>query len=75
MILVKVVFWSFCFYFRTAASLRRKIISVNPRSRGWRGSRFTSSGLRPPSPHPMRRRNYFVERFPGVVRLHRPTPG
>jgi hypothetical protein len=24
---------------------------------------FTSSGLRPPSPHPMRRRNYFVGRF------------
>jgi len=24
-----------------------KFGSVNPRSRGWRGSRFTSSGLRP----------------------------
>jgi hypothetical protein len=33
----------------------------------------TSSGLRPPSPHPMRRRNYFAGRFPGVTaaRQHR----
>ena len=39
--------------------------SPRPRRRGggisrvWRGSRFTSSGLRPPSPHRMRRRNLF----------------
>ena len=42
------------------------------RSRSSCSSRFTSSGLRPPSPHPMRRRNYFVGRFPRVVRSSQP---
>ena len=40
---------------------------------------IASSGLRPPSPHPMRRRNYFVGRFPRRRSLahghQRPTPG
>jgi hypothetical protein len=38
-------------------SVRGKIGGVNLRSSVWRGSRFTSSGLRPPS-HRMRRRNW-----------------
>jgi hypothetical protein len=51
---------------RPIASANTGLISVTPsaylnsRSRGSCISRFTSSGLRPPSPHRMRRRTYLL---------------